>query len=524
LTTGSDLWDAPEDQRHVGQGRHAGLLTSQAVFQSLFESAPDAIVIVDADGRIVLANRQVTALFGYDAEELLGEEIAILLPERFRAGHEEHRAAYTARPRTRPMGSGLDLYGRRKDGSEFPVEISLSPTASDDGLLITSIIRDVSRRKQTEERLRQASADLEEGRARLRAILDSAPHGIIYFDAADGHVSANPQAARLLGRPVDPRGGIEQLLGVTCWTDGQPVALEDLLASRALRGEAVVDVELVLVRPDGTRVPLLCGASPVRDGDGRLRGAVVIVQDISRIKELERLREEWTSAVAHDLRQPVAAITAYANLLELLTEDATAGPQERSAIAHILAGSRQLYRMIGDVMDVSRLGAGQLRLDRTRVHLERLVPDIVDRARDLLGGHAVAFQFDEGLPEIDVDPARLEQVLVNLLSNAGKYAAADTEVTLRVDRAGGMIEIGVCNQGQSISAEELPHLFDRFFRSRSAQSSRIPGLGLGLYICKELVEAHGGRIWAESADDHTTIRFSLPLSSPPQFAGAPSGV
>jgi signal transduction histidine kinase len=232
-------------------------------------------------------------------------------------------------------------------------------------------------------------------------------------------------------------------------------------------------------------------------------------QDVSRLKDLERLREEWTSAVAHDLRQPVAAITAYANLLELLAGESSA-PRERAAIDHIMASSRQLYRLIGDVMDVSRLASGQLRLERARVDLRRLIPEVVERAADLLGDRRVHISAPDELGEVEADPSRLEQVLANLLSNAGKYAETGSEVLVQAVRCADGVEVTVCSQGGGIDPGDLPLLFTRFFRTQSAQERRVPGLGLGLYICKALIEAHGGRIWAESAAGATSVRFTLP--------------
>ncbi|HZT09226.1 MAG TPA: ATP-binding protein [Chloroflexota bacterium] len=432
-----------------------------------------------------------------------------------------------------PEAQGLDTFHRaRAAAPELPVIVltgladeSLAIRAVHEGAqdylfkgdvrgdLLFRSIRYAIERKRLLESERLARAEAEAGRARVRAILDSAPYGILFFDSQDGHITTNPEAVRLLGRPIEPYGGRAQLLGIVCRPDGHPWAEHELFASRALAGETVAQEEELLRRPDGREIPVLGSARPVVDGDGEVRGAVVILQDISRLKDLERMREEWTSAVAHDLRQPVAAITAFANLLEMFAEQAAPNPQEKAALSHILASSRQLYRMIGDVLDVSRLGAGQLRLERTSVHLDRLVPEVVDRSGDVLEGHPVQMRFEGDLPAVDADPARVEQVLVNLLSNAGKYGEPESEVLVEVHQQDGSVHVAVTNRGVAIPSDELPHLFNRFFRSRAAHVQRMPGLGLGLYVCRELVAAHGGNIWAESAGNATTVRFSLPIAA-----------
>jgi PAS domain S-box-containing protein len=157
--------------------RDARRIQPDALFRAVLDSAPDAIAVIDASGRIVLANAQTEGLFGYTAHELLGAPVDLLLPERLRAAHVAHRATYRVGPRTRPMGDGLDLVGRRKDGTEFPVEISLSPVATDDGMLITAIVRDVTERKAVLARERQARREAEESLALLGTILAAVPLG-----------------------------------------------------------------------------------------------------------------------------------------------------------------------------------------------------------------------------------------------------------------------------------------------------------------------------------------------------------
>jgi PAS domain S-box-containing protein len=385
-------------------------------------------------------------------------------------------------------------------------------------LLVRSMRYAIERKRAEEQRVhllereRAARADAEAERARFRTILDAAPNGIIFVDAATDRVLANPRAAELFGRPFAPEQGRSQYLGQISWPDGRPLSADELLSTRAMSGETIPEQEILIIQPDGTRIPVLGSAAPVKDGSGKVTGAVIVFQDITAHKELERIREEWTSAIAHDLRQPVAAISAYANLLEVLAEQHATSPQEQAGARHILASSRQLYRMIGDLQDVSGLGAGQLQLELQAVDFPALVEEILERMADTLRGHSVRIKVRGKIPQLVIDPGRFEQAFSNLLSNAAKYSYAETQILVEVQDRGLEVELAVTNEGKGISADDMPRLFTRFFRARQAQASGVRGLGLGLYITKEIVRAHGGRIWAESTPDvGATFRLTLPL-------------
>jgi signal transduction histidine kinase len=236
-----------------------------------------------------------------------------------------------------------------------------------------------------------------------------------------------------------------------------------------------------------------------------------VFQDISALKALERERDEWISIITHDLRQPVTVILGYADrLARTLPPDGA--PDQRKAVDFVLTAARNLNRMIADLLDVSRIDARRLTLSCERVDLPILVRAIVERASPLTGGHPVQVAIDGEIPRIDGDPIRIEQVLDNLLSNAAKYGDPGTEIVVGVQRREGDVAVAVTNRGRGIAPEDLAKLFTRFYRTRAAQAGAVGGLGLGLYIGKGLVEAHGGRIWAESIPGQTTtFTFSLPI-------------
>ncbi|MGH9179652.1 MAG: PAS domain S-box protein [Acidimicrobiales bacterium] len=249
---------------------------SEQMFRDLLEAAPDAMVIVDAIGDIVLVNAQVERIFGYAREDLLGQPVELLVPDRFRPGHPEHRADYNNEPHTRPMGAGLELYGRRKDGTEFPVEISLSPLQTEDGLLVSSAIRDITERRRSEQ-----------DASHFRAVVESSHDAIVGKDLDGVITSWNAGAQRLYGYTAEEARGRSTSMLV-------PAGLEDDLPDilrRVRSGERVDDYETVRIRKDGTQVDVSLTVSPIRDSSGAVVGASTIARDIgARLRYQNQLR------------------------------------------------------------------------------------------------------------------------------------------------------------------------------------------------------------------------------------------
>jgi len=337
-------------------------------------------------------------------------------------------------------------------------------------------------------------------RAWLQAVVDQLPEGVVLLNAT-GHVIAQNRAAIGVLPDVTEAMGLEL-------PDGSPIERADVPGLRALAsGDAVRDLELAVRRPDGTRLPLLVSAAPVRGPDGTLAGATMVLRDITPQKEIARLRDEWSEIVAHDLQQPVNAIRLGIDLLlrgQLATRDRETATRVRDSIA-------RFGRMIEDLKDVSALETGRLSLAQATIELGAFVRDVVARSLDVRGRVAVAAP--RGPVLASCDSARLEQVLTNLLSNAAKYGDRDTPIEVAVQTDGAYASIVVRNQGAGIAPDELATLFDRYTRTRAARRSGIPGTGLGLYIARGVIEAHGGRIWATSTGGTTTFQLTLPIAA-----------
>jgi signal transduction histidine kinase len=289
---------------------------------------------------------------------------------------------------------------------------------------------------------------------------------------------------------------------------GELWVLDELPLAISLRaGEPAQDQELYLRQPDGNLLPVEARGTPIRDETGRPAGAVVVLRDVTERKEIERLRDEWIAVVAHDLRQPVHTIVF---AFDLLWEHASA--DDRGLLERVRSSAMHLNRMIEDLFDAARVTAGRVDVECTYGDIGRIAADAVDRVK--LMHPDVQIELTAPTEQaVWVDPERIQQVFGNLLSNAVKYRTPDTPVRVEIVRTQEGVRVGVTNQGPPIEPDEKALLFHRFARTRTARGKR--GVGLGLYITRGLVEAHGGRIWVDSEDGTTTFYFTLKVPELP---------
>jgi PAS domain S-box-containing protein len=329
----------------------------------------------------------------------------------------------------------------------------------------------------------------------FETVVQFAPHGIVFFPVdVEGQVLGNPAAERILGRIT--RGNDPARTYDLKHPDGSPMADEELPSMRALRGEAVVNLEALIERRHGRPIPALISGAPVRSESGARLGAVMIFQDITALKQLQHLSQEFLALVAHDMRTPLQSVLLQLDVLVRGAQGIAA--QVPMTTLHAMRRSgQQLERLVSDLLDASRVEAHGVTLDLTSVNLPELVSTVVSQVQGLLRAHPVTVEISGAPTAVAADPRRLEQIVTNLLENAVKYSDEGTPLRIVVAASERGATLSVHDRGPGISVEELPRLFDRYFQTQRARAKRS-GLGLGLFITKGLVEAHGGTITVES--------------------------
>jgi protein-histidine pros-kinase len=457
-------------------------------------------------GRVVLANTQAAHLFGYEVLQLVGQPVEVLLPERFRDTHVRHRSQFSRQPRARTMGAGLELFGRRRDGQEFPVEISLSPLQTDEGVMVMSAVRDITDRKKAEQK--------------FRGLLEAAPDAMVIV-GRDGRIALiNSQMERLFGYP---RG---ELLG-------QPV---DILVPESYRGAHAqhrgnffrqpraramgAGLQLSGRRRDGSEFPLEISLSPLETEEGMFVSAAI--RDATERRRFEqtlhdasRLKSEFLANMSHELRTPLNGIIGFSEFLI----DGKAGElndAQKEFLSDVLASGKHLLRLINDVLDLSKIEAGRMDLVPETFEVAPAVEEVCSIAASVAGGKSITLlrRVSAEVARVHLDRHRFMQILYNLLSNALKFTDAGGKVEVQVGQRESALELRVRDTGIGIRAEDVAKLFVEFQQLDSGPTRRHQGTGLGLVLTRRLAELHGGSVQVDSTPGQGSVfTVLLPLNA-----------
>jgi PAS domain S-box-containing protein len=505
----------------------SGLLVSSAIrditdrkraeqrILALLDSAPDAMVVAGEDGRIVLVNSQTERLFGHKRADLLGQPVEVLVPERFWTDHQKHRGKYMEHAHSRPMGAGFEFYGLRKDGTEFPAEISLSPQHTENGTLISATIRDVTQRKRVDDALRQSEAS-------FRGLVEGT-YGV-YRAALDGSIlMANAALAGILGYDSE-----RELLALNLVTDiFQPGEYSSHLFDQPGTRKQFARIEAGWRRKDGKVITVELSGRTVSDDKGDLLYFEVIVEDVSHQRNIEhRLRHvqkmeaigRLAGGIAHDFNNVLGVITGYS---EMLFDKLGSDPKLSALVSHISKATERGASLTRQLLAFSRQQVLEPRVINIQEHIKR----IEELLRRVLG-EDIGLSVDAGSHPVHLraDATQLEQVIMNLVVNARDAMPSGGNLSIEISEAhlndeyckqnpdtrpGSYVLIAVTDTGSGMSQEVLSRLFEPFFTTKESGK----GTGLGLATVYGIVKQSAGHITVYSEVGHgTTFKVYLPLS------------
>lgn len=515
-------------------------------FEALFNHASIGILIADSNGIIQSVNPFALRLFGYTSGEIIGRPIEILIPKRLHQVHVNHRNYYIEMLGRRPMGIGMELLAVKKDGTELQMEVSLDKYVHEGETKAIVFMSDISVRKKAEAEIRKLKEELESSvekrtkdlmetlrqleisRSELQkaialqnALLNNVRAIIVTVDTNGIIRTFNPEAEKELLYTADELVGKHTPL---VFYEPSLVAIRIKKLSEELQKEIPDNMELFLakarlglknedewiyVRKDGTTFPVQLNISAMRDERGVIIGFVGVAFDISKIKkfeqglqqslekekELNQLKSRFVSMASHEFRTPLSTILSSTYLIEKYTNTEDQ-PKREKHLQRIISSANMLTDILNDFLSVGRIEEGKIQVRPVRFNIEELIKEIADEIKNTLKNDQLILCQHKGNPELVLDPSLLKHIIMNLVSNAGKFSAEGSPIEINTVGSYDCTTLSIKDHGIGISEEDQKHLMERFYRGTNV--SNIQGTGLGLHIVSKYAELLNGTVACKS--------------------------
>ncbi len=496
----------------------------------LFTSAAEGLVVANADGNIELINPRVEEMFGYTTSELIGQPVELLMPQALRNNHVGHRQRYNAHPTKRAMGIGLDLVAERKDGSTFPIEISLNHFQHEGHMMVMALISDVTERKKTDLALQQLNQELEQKVAdRTKDLRESQKlHSIISRNFPNGTINVfdrNLNYIFIEGMEMYRLGVDSSRLVGTSYLERLDPQIRNEIRDKLMQVFEGENSNFEIVFKGRT---YMINAVALPDDDGSIDQILVVEQNITALKkaqsdirealekekQLSELKSRFVSMASHEFRTPLTTVLSSISLLQKYIERDGDKEKQYKHISRMRSSVHHLTNILNDFLSIDKLEEGKVEVNLQEINIKAFLEEVTEDVEGMTKkGQQIDFEF-EGTELFVTDKSIVRNILHNLLSNAIKYSDENKRIALtaRADESGFVFRVK--DQGMGIPKSEQQHLFERFFRAKNALN--IEGTGLGLSIIKKYVDLLHGSIKLNSEEgEGTECIISLPLQTIP---------